>query len=892
MAAINPQDLNNAKLDVDHMAALATSAAPTAVDRFGQSKKTWSGIAADLGADYAVTATGSARIAAELAQVGAQNAQASAAAVGNLRPSIAIALADATIAVGAGFVAPLADGSLQAYRKDSTSASSTVGLPFAASANVRAGVYAQQAAAAAISLKETVGRAVDPITGGASAAATYVMAQAAAADGDLTALRIFGLATGQLLLKIYNKVGSTFTQEGPDYPVAVVPGLQTLTAKNFGLIQRKAGQLVGFYTAAPLVVPNVSAAADSGGWYSTPGNSTGFTSTTLITNTRLQIGFDWQSVRPIGAQVDTLAASTEILVPDARNLNTAVGSAKSEFIGRPVTPVTGSAAGASTYIFASPASNDSLLKRIQLFTTGVGTLYVRRFTRAGSVFTQVGADEIFAVAAGLQTLTLPTPRRVLKGEYLGFYIGAVLAAPNGVADSGGWYFQAGNLTTVTSATAATGVQLQLGFELEFADLVNVVAMAGTLRAQGLARFPLILNAQRLHMLGYGQSNDLGANQAAITTTPSLYHLTFGVGPKMTKPGLSGTTNPDDGLTKALAEDNAAPSSSTFGETVCSTFAREISKRLASRGTPPIWFCSVAGKSGGPLVDIIPTGTFYANLIYHVTAAKAAADAAGKTYAVPVILFDHGETDQQTNTSLALCLSRLTSLFDSAVRDIQAITGQPVGPQFLFTTACNYLTTSSNHTQALLALAETRNDFHFVVPGYRFAQGGDGIHLTAWSQAVKGAYYARAASQLASGRLPDRIRWLGAVADGATLTMTASAPTALQFSASVRPQATDNGIKVQDDTGALMLSGMAMGAAKLNPQTGLYETAITMTLNRALGVNPIARYGLDYLGTGMLITGGASGNVFDTSPDTFTIGGTTYSLAHPAPPATVPIWVQE
>lgn len=71
MPAINPQDLNNAKLDVDHMAALATSSALTAVDRFGQTKKTWTGIEADLGAAAAITETGQNRAAAQTAQAGA-----------------------------------------------------------------------------------------------------------------------------------------------------------------------------------------------------------------------------------------------------------------------------------------------------------------------------------------------------------------------------------------------------------------------------------------------------------------------------------------------------------------------------------------------------------------------------------------------------------------------------------------------------------------------------------------------------------------------------------------------------------------------------------------------------------------------------------------------------
>lgn len=41
---IGPEDLSNAKLDVDHIAELATSTAATAMDRKGNLKLTWSGI--------------------------------------------------------------------------------------------------------------------------------------------------------------------------------------------------------------------------------------------------------------------------------------------------------------------------------------------------------------------------------------------------------------------------------------------------------------------------------------------------------------------------------------------------------------------------------------------------------------------------------------------------------------------------------------------------------------------------------------------------------------------------------------------------------------------------------------------------------------------------------
>ena len=67
MPAINISDLNNAKTDVDHIAALANSVALTAIDRLGRTKKTWAGIESaatqPLGMVYTTEAEGRAAVA-------------------------------------------------------------------------------------------------------------------------------------------------------------------------------------------------------------------------------------------------------------------------------------------------------------------------------------------------------------------------------------------------------------------------------------------------------------------------------------------------------------------------------------------------------------------------------------------------------------------------------------------------------------------------------------------------------------------------------------------------------------------------------------------------------------------------------------------------------------
>lgn len=85
---------------------------------------------------FSVVATGPAVAAAEEARDDALLARDAAMAAGKLYASKAAAQADAGLANGASYIAPLPDGSLQAYRKDSGAASTAIGAPFPSSIQV------------------------------------------------------------------------------------------------------------------------------------------------------------------------------------------------------------------------------------------------------------------------------------------------------------------------------------------------------------------------------------------------------------------------------------------------------------------------------------------------------------------------------------------------------------------------------------------------------------------------------------------------------------------------------------------------------------------------------------------------------------------------------------
>lgn len=86
MSAITVTDLNNAKLDVDHIAAIATSSSLTATDRLGGTKNTIAGMLALLDDEVVTSAAGEAAASALVAQ----NAAESAATNANIYDSVAL----------------------------------------------------------------------------------------------------------------------------------------------------------------------------------------------------------------------------------------------------------------------------------------------------------------------------------------------------------------------------------------------------------------------------------------------------------------------------------------------------------------------------------------------------------------------------------------------------------------------------------------------------------------------------------------------------------------------------------------------------------------------------------------------------------------------------------
>ncbi len=198
------------------------------------------------------------------------------------------------------------------------------------------------------------------------------------------------------------------------------------------------------------------------------------------------------AIDTLSASVATKAAAADVaFIPELSAIEELTSL---QTIGRSVTPLTGSNLGAATYVYATPLSHDSFLRRVRVFNIGAATtLYFKVFSKAGDDFTQVGADVLINVPSGTSTLRVgehfPRTDRAV-GLYPGFYvISNRLQYITTAGDSGGYYDSgSGNSSSFTDAAAQTGIQLQIGFDFSYVafsteDALALEAQANDLQAQ-------------------------------------------------------------------------------------------------------------------------------------------------------------------------------------------------------------------------------------------------------------------------------------------------------------------------------------------------------------------------------------------------------------------------
>ena len=373
-----------------------------------------------------------------------------------------------------------------------------------------------------------------------------------------------------------------------------------------------------------------------------------------------------------------------------------------------------------------------------------------------------------------------------------------------------------------------------------------------------------------HLLFYGQSLSVGANAGAVLSVAQPYsNVTFNGGPR----AWTGAAW-DFSALKPLVEDAVSPApdgGTNRAETPCSGAANYASTLMAVDGVNPaahIILASTAGHGGYTIAQLEKGSVWYSNVIAHVTGA----DALAGSYAVHALAWLQGENDAISVTTRAAYLADLTALRTDFQTDVQAITGQ-TSPVYLLTYQCSFSAAArADVALAQLDLAQSDDYVFLATPTYHLPHAADNVHLTAVGYKWIGAYFGRAYKALVDGVEPKWLNPVSATRRAAVIRVRFDVPQLpLVLDVSALAVTTDHGFKILDGASPATISSIAVDGV---------DVVITLSATPSGAVT--VRYGLDYLGAGLTITNGGSGNLRDSTADVITISGSDRPLWHVCP----------
>jgi len=527
--------------------------------------------------------------------------------------------------------------------------------------------------------------------------------------------------------------------------------------------------------------------------------------------------------------------------------------------------------GSTSQVIGTPASQAAMAKARQEAKALRGNL------QRGGLADFTGTGPIIPIVTDISN-------RVLFGfnatsrQLFGLGLLTEAALPVGVNRSLGKFWQAnytGNGPMIPLVTDAAN-RVLLGFDIVAKKWRGPGLSDATTAAPAVAPLPLLDLALKPipkalnHFLFDGQSLTVGAQGLPILSfTQPYFNLTFAGGPRGDENDYGGPV-PLFEKTVAIAPDGSAGR----GETICSGAANYATTLAVLDGRAPddhVIFASTAGHGGYRIDQLVKGAPWYAQLIGHVNAAKAF----GLSYAVHAIGWLQGENDAVSGTQTPYATYRAALEQHQANReaDIQAITGQ-ASPVYLLTYQLSYgARTWPAQAKAQLDLAQKNSKFFLVTPCYHFPYAPDQVHLTSVGYKWLGAYFGRAYKQLAiDGKQP---RWLNPIAAtrrGKVIRVRFEVPQGpLVLDVTKLAPTTNLGFRVVDGSTTATISSVAVDGS---------DVVITLAAVPSGAVS--VRYALDYLGTGLAITGGASGNLRDSEPSVITISGTDYPLFNVCP----------
>lgn len=265
-------------------------------------------------------------------------------------------------------------------------------------------------------------------------------------------------------------------------------------------------------------------------------------------------------------------------------------------------------------------------------------------------------------------------------------------------------------------------------------------------------------ADRLHLMGYGQSLSVGLLGEPSVTVAQPYgniRFTSGIRNKAIEGGTYTATDP------LVENDNA---DANYGETGIAAAANIFVEKMAGYATYPdqgfVLHGSSAGRGGMSIAQLSKGVTYYDGLIEMVQAGFDLSQAASASFAYLATPFTHGEADQSAGTTRSAYKAALMKLASDIIADVGAITGQSWRPLMLTDQPASHLQyyDASGHASpfrpeialALRDAGQASSDIYTVTPLY-WGEYQDNVHLKNTSYQQLGKYYGRALAKLVRAR---------------------------------------------------------------------------------------------------------------------------------------------
>ena len=331
--------------------------------------------------------------------------------------------------------------------------------------------------------------------------------------------------------------------------------------------------------------------------------------------------------------------------------------------------------------------------------------------------------------------------------------------------------------------------------------------------------------------------------------------------------------------KPLVEDQIRPSPDgkhDRTETPCSGAANHASALMvAENGLDPashMIFASAAGPGDFRIDQLDHNSAWYSEtLLLHIEAARAFA----ASYVLHAFAWLQGENDscERQRTSRAEYRAKLDRLRRDIEADARRIGGQASPVNCITYQTVAHVAQWKDVSLAQLDLAQSDPLFSLATPIYHLPHAADRVHLTSAGYKRFGAYVGRAYKCLILDGVA--FPWLNPISAhqrGRAVSVSFNVPyPPLVLDVEGLSPTRNFGFRVMDGNVEVPIASIVVN-----------RTEVCIVLAREpLGAVAV-RYGLDFLGEGLTIVGGASGNLRDSDPSCIEISGALSPLYNVCP----------